>query len=268
MISPRLYHTATLLNDGRVLIAGGLDNQGNVLSSVEIWDPAANSGAGGFYGLGTVTAPFGSGGTLSGHAAGTLAHGRLLHSAVLLANGKVLIFGGTDATGAALTSAEVIDPNWYGTTPSPSIPASSTNYPRLLSSSALLPDGTVFTAGGYNPTGAAPLTENTGEIFTAQEGYSTAPAVPTFTPPRVVAGSTSNTASVTVPSSEEITNYSWIAPDETITSGQDNPTLTFTANGVPNTSPGYPISVQVTDQYGLSTLLSGNLVTTSLGLRQ
>ena len=263
MISPRLYHTATLLNDGRVLIAGGLDNQGNVLSSVEIWDPAANSGAGGFYGLGTVTAPFGSGGSLSGHAAGTLAHGRLLHSAVLLANGKVLIFGGTDATGAALTSAEVIDPNWYGTTPSPSIPASSTNYPRLLSSSALLPDGTVFTAGGYNPTGAAPLTENTGEIFTAQEGYTTAPAVPSFTPPSVVAGSTSNTASVTVPSSEEITNYSWIAHDETITSGQDNPTLTFTANRVPNTSPGYPISVQVTDQYGLSTLLSGHLVTTA-----
>jgi len=261
MISPRLYHTATLLNDGRVLIAGGLDNQGNVLNSVEIWDPAANSGAGGFFGLGTVTGPVGSGGTLSGHAAGTLAHGRLLHSAVLLANGKVLIFGGTDATGAALTSAEIIDPNWYGATPSPSIPASSLNNPRLLSSSTLLTDGTVFTAGGYNPTGVAPLAENTGEIFTATEGYSTAPAVPTFVAPTVVAGSTGNTASVTVPSSEEITNYSWIAPDETITSGQDNPTLTFTANGVANTSPGYPISVQVTDQYGLSTLLSGNLVT-------
>jgi len=263
MISPRLYHTATLLNDGRVLIAGGLDNQGNVLSSVEIWDPAANSGAGGFYGLGTVTAPFGSGGSLSGHAAGTLAHGRLLHSAVLLANGKVLIFGGTDATGAALTSAEVIDPNWYGTTPSPSIPASSTNYPRLLSSSALLPDGTVFTAGGYNPTGAAPLTENTGEIFTAQEGYTTAPAVPSFTPPSVVAGSTSNTASVTVPSSEEITNYSWSAPDETNIVGQGTGSITFTASPTANPSPGYPISVQVTDQYGLSTLLSGHLVTTA-----
>ena len=108
MISPRLYHTATLLNDGRVLIAGGLDNSGNVLSSLEIWDPAANSGAGGFYGLGTATA----GGTPTGDTAGTLSHGRLLHSAVLLANGKVLIFGGTVTSGAALKTAEVIDPNW------------------------------------------------------------------------------------------------------------------------------------------------------------
>jgi hypothetical protein len=192
-----------------------------------------------------------------------LATPRLLHSAVLLANGKVLIFGGTDATGAALTSAEIIDPNWYGATSSASIPASSLNFPRLLSSSTLLPDGTVFTAGGYNPTGAAPLTENTGEIFTAMEGYSTAPGTPALhIPTSVFASGTGYTASVTA-GTEKLTNIMWSAPDEIITAGQGTTTLTFTASSTGNTSPGYPIWVQVTDPFGQTTLLTGCLLTTS-----
>src|SRR5207248_3303503 len=35
----RAHHTATLLTDGRVLISGGTDSTGNVLRSLQTWDP-------------------------------------------------------------------------------------------------------------------------------------------------------------------------------------------------------------------------------------
>jgi hypothetical protein len=258
MATARLYHTATLLNDGRVLIAGGLDNHGNVLSSLEIWDPAADGGVGGFYPLGTATL----GGTPSGNAvAGTLADGRLLHSAVLLANGKVLIFGGTDASGTPVNSAEIIDPNWIGATPSPSTPASSLNSARLAASSTLLPDGTVLTAGGYGSTPATPSLLSS-ENFYAREGYSTAPArAADLNLPTVVPGSaTVYTTSVTPGPNEELNFYYWSAPDEVFT-GQGTSSISFTVNASSTTTPPYHIFVLVTDQYGLSYYKSGNLPT-------
>src|SRR5215831_16343742 len=40
MQQTRAGHTATLLTNGKVLIAGGKDARGNALSSAEIYDPA------------------------------------------------------------------------------------------------------------------------------------------------------------------------------------------------------------------------------------
>ena len=42
MITPRTSHTATLLRDGRVLIAGGF-NEGGLVKGSEIYDPSSNS---------------------------------------------------------------------------------------------------------------------------------------------------------------------------------------------------------------------------------
>ena len=67
----RYSHTATLLPNGKVLVAGGIDGI-YVLSSAELYDPAT----------GTWTATLNMGDP----------HGR--HTATLLPNGKVLVAGG------------------------------------------------------------------------------------------------------------------------------------------------------------------------------
>ena len=88
MAIERATHTATLLNSGKVLIVGGIDNNGNVLASAELFDPAS--------------------GTFSG--TGSMSTRRMNHSATLLGNGKVLIAGGCDGSGTCLSSAELYDP--------------------------------------------------------------------------------------------------------------------------------------------------------------
>ena len=83
----RYEHTATLLPNGKVLVAGGDDGFNHPLASAELYDPAS----------GTWT------------ATGSLATARYSHTATLLPNGKVLVAGGFNSTGV-FASAELYDP--------------------------------------------------------------------------------------------------------------------------------------------------------------
>jgi hypothetical protein len=139
LITARQAHTATLLNNGLVLIAGGYGDEG-FLASAELYNP----------GTGTST------------PTGSLNTARELHTATLLSNGKVLIAGGYD--GAYLASAELYDPATGIFSPTGNL-----NIPRLYDTATLLNNGMVLIAGGgisgnaelYNPaTGAFTFTGN------------------------------------------------------------------------------------------------------------
>jgi hypothetical protein len=119
----RLRHTATLLPNGMVLVAGGHDSSYNPTASAELYDPA----------LGTWSA------TVSLNTA------RVFHTATLLPNGMVLVAGGEDSSGSASASAELYDPataTWSA--------AGNLNTARDFHTATLLPNGTVLVSGGFN----------------------------------------------------------------------------------------------------------------------
>lgn len=150
MLEGRHGHTATLLDDGKVLVTGGVGGNG-LLASAELYDPLS----------GTWT------------ATGPMLNGRVLHTATLLPDGRVLVagsFASGDPTPITLASAELYDPvsrSWTATTSMP--------HDRGMHTATLLRDGSVLVAGGtagdfcelYDPvtetwTDAGPMIEGGG----------------------------------------------------------------------------------------------------------
>jgi large repetitive protein len=173
MSTPREAHTATLLADGRVLIVGGNDANGHALTSAEVFDPTTGTFAatgsmttargyftatrladgrvlvaGGNPGAWTYNGPMvdsaeiydPKAGTFSD--AGSLAHSRAFHTATLLADGRVLLTGGTNG-GGDLQSAEVYDPPTGTFSLTGAMVAA-----RIYHTATLLADGRVLVAGG------------------------------------------------------------------------------------------------------------------------
>jgi hypothetical protein len=128
--------TATLLDDGRVLMAGGSDGSGQ--------------DATGFYQATTATAEVYDPSTKSFSRVGDMSSGREDHAAVRLADGRVLITGGHDSgQDGVLDTAEIFDPS-TGT---------FTRTGRMVSArrhhaAVLLPDGRVAIIGGTDDIGS------------------------------------------------------------------------------------------------------------------
>ncbi len=118
----RYLHTATLLLDGRVLVAGG-SSAGATTASVEVYDPAT----GAWSVVGSMDAP------------------RIGHTATRLADGRVLVAGGRDSKDEVLDSAELFDPatgEWSD--------AGRMGSARAGHAAALLSDGDVLISGGFD----------------------------------------------------------------------------------------------------------------------
>jgi hypothetical protein len=182
MTRGRYYHTATLLQDGKVLITGGTSPGGGTTNTAELFDPASET----FTAISSmITARYGHTATLlqSGEVliAGGFGNGatdkaelfdpstetfralppmvtmeRFRHTATLLQNGKVLLAGGSFGVGFT-NKAELFDPVSGTFTALPSM-----NSVRDEHTATLLPNGTVLLAGGRGEQGA---TNNTAELF-------------------------------------------------------------------------------------------------------
>jgi WD40 repeat protein len=190
----RTLHTATLLRDGKVLVAGGSSGAGMdlfFLANAELFDPVAGAftparsmgmaraghtatllrngkvliaGDGGFGPTAEIYDPAGDSFTPTG----SMAFGRLGHTATLLPNGKVLVAGSRSAT------AEVYDPATGSFTLTGSMGTAREHH-----TATLLPDGRVLVVGGtyfiQNPDGTFTfVTLATAEVYDPTTG--------TFTP--------------------------------------------------------------------------------------
>src|SRR5438477_3570793 len=149
MAVPHDGHTATLLNDGKVLVAAGE----NYTETAELYDPVT----------GTWTA-----------TADMIVKRRFSHSATLLRNGKVLVVGGLLAEDI---TAELYDPvsgTWTL--------AGDTAHLRWGHTATLLADGKVLVAGGGERGTTIPTAElydpasgawtNTGDLIAEHTGHT------------------------------------------------------------------------------------------------
>jgi hypothetical protein len=125
MLEPRAGQSATLLPNGKVLIAGGMRRNQDFYKSAELYDPA--------------TGKF--------QATGDMAEQRVGHIAVLLRSGKVLVAGGwSGQTGT--DSAELYDPATGRFTAIAKMTAR-----RGRPSATMLADGDVLISGGADHDG-------------------------------------------------------------------------------------------------------------------
>jgi hypothetical protein len=196
MSVPRAAQTATLLPDGRVLIAGGMLGNGSFLASAELYDAAT--------GTFTAAAPMHT--ARVGHSAVLLPHGRVLvvgggrgkdqalaeiydvatgewidagqirgECMALLRDGTVLIGGERDAA-SGLRSSGTYDPTTRTLTPSGNLNS------QLYGPATLLADGRVLIAGGENDSrmfGEAELYDpiarkwtDTGKLITPRDKHA------------------------------------------------------------------------------------------------
>lgn len=135
----RWGHTATLLEDGRVLIVGGQETPSRKLDTAEIFDPSTGLWS----------------------SAGSMAEKRSSgHRAILLADGRVLVLGENDDA-----SAEIYDPS-TGEWSSAGVMLEARNW----ASATLLEDGRVLVAGGSDATKAGVEELDSAEIYDPSTG--------------------------------------------------------------------------------------------------
>lgn len=144
----RASHTATLLPNGLVLVAGGVGNNNAALASSELYNPASGAWS----------------------TTGTLHVARVSAQSVLLPNGKVLTMGGcisNDCLSSTTRSAEIYNPSSGTWTVTGSMRTARAEFVAVL-----LPNQKVLVAGGctsYDAVGCAAVT-TAAELYNPSTG--------------------------------------------------------------------------------------------------
>jgi hypothetical protein len=137
MQSAREFNAQMKLTKGDVLSIGGVDNNNNLLSSAELYNPTAGTWA----------------------LTGSMAAAREYFPAVVLTNGKVLVSGGLGTGSTVLAAAELYDPT-AGTWSS----AGSLSVARVTHTATLLSTGKVLVTGGCTTSTCSSIT-TTSELY-------------------------------------------------------------------------------------------------------
>lgn len=134
MLIAREHHISVALQNGQVLVAGGVTTGGGVTNEAEIYDPALNNWS---------------------SVPGGMAEARAGATATLLPSGEVLIAGGVGQSGVVSSTAEIFDPNFANDNHTPfSMVGGNLSSPREGHAAALLQDGRVLIVGGSDGTAA------------------------------------------------------------------------------------------------------------------
>jgi hypothetical protein len=194
MSAKRAAHTATLLDNGKVLVAGGFIANGGGLSSTELFDPKSKTFAslsdmttarashtatrlpdgkiliaGGFNGEYLRTAEIFDPATNKFSPAGSMVTARSGHVATLLNNGMVLLAGGTGTGWTFLAEAELYDPKTDRFTATGRMTTE-----RESHTATLLNDGRVLITGGHKDRRANITIYASTEIYDPANGRFTA----------------------------------------------------------------------------------------------
>jgi hypothetical protein len=144
MSTPRFEHTATALDDGRVLIAGGqgppISGIAGALASTEIYDPAVDSF----------------------RKSNDMNDARFNHTALKMPDRSVMVIGGAGGQNGdvSLSTAEVFNPGDGGWTNVGALTGSRSGHVATV-----FPDGRVLVAGGESITRGNRRSLATAEIF-------------------------------------------------------------------------------------------------------
>jgi hypothetical protein len=123
MKEARWFHSSVILNDGRILVAGG-KNEGAVLNSAELYDPVADTWT----------------------PTGSMSIPRCNFTMYKLVSGKVIAAGGLNDFGVTTTeTSEIYDPVKGSWSAGPSM-----SDPREGHSGVVFPDGKILFVGGLN----------------------------------------------------------------------------------------------------------------------
>lgn len=124
----RASHSATVLSNGMVLIAGGMERNGVFFDDADIFDPNTNAFR---------------------QARGKMTVKRVSHTATHLPDGRVLIVGGWSTREVPEMSAEIYDPRTETFKP-----LGNTGFRRSAHTATVLKNGKVLIAGGFDGKGS------------------------------------------------------------------------------------------------------------------